>query len=137
MERSRPEILMGYKRAIIVLSEGIPIADLIFQPHKQLPQIIELKNLRVAREARGRGLARFMLKQPEIELPGRDGIIGDLHTDQLEVRQTLDSLGYRRIAVVSLYDPNTEDEVWIKTLDRDNELSTIYRSQELVLANRI
>ena len=47
VQRSEYEMDAGYKRTILAYSNDVMVADLIWQPHKQLPRTKEIKNLRV------------------------------------------------------------------------------------------
>ncbi len=58
-------------------SEGILVGDLIYQLHKEISNLLELKNIRIHPSIRNRYFAFFMLKQIEKENSGEYiGIIG-------------------------------------------------------------
>ena len=43
----KAELYIGYKSAYVAWNDGKIVGDLIFQPHKNLPRTVELKNLRI------------------------------------------------------------------------------------------
>ena len=117
LDRTRSEIAAGYKEAIIALSNGVVIADGIWQPHKELFRLAEFKNLRVVEE--GRGVARFIAKQVEVEAKkrGQVGVIGDVRSNQLGLVRFMTGLGYTPIQTIPLYEPSETDVVVIKLFD--------------------
>lgn len=115
-----PEIESGYKKAILGLSDGFLVADLILQPHKDFPDFYELKNLRVHPKLQGRYFGAFMLRQGEDE--ARKGnykaIICDTRSDQIPVISLLKLMGSEELLRVPLYNKNVEDIVFIKKFER-------------------
>ena len=75
LQRSEPELQGGYKGAILGFHNSHLIGDLVYQPHKQLPQTIEIKNLRIHPKLRRRDCAHFMLRQLEVEFQQKYGLI--------------------------------------------------------------
>lgn len=63
VERAISEVLSGYKKTILAFSDDILIGDLIFQPHKNLLRVMELKNMRIHPEFKRRYFGFFMLRQ--------------------------------------------------------------------------
>ncbi|MEK6945218.1 MAG: hypothetical protein AABW63_00295 [Nanoarchaeota archaeon] len=109
------EILAGYKQGIIAFSGGYLVGDLIFQPHKELPRMLELKNMRIHPKVQRRYFGSFMLKQAEAEKE-YDGIICDARVSQIHVVNLLKLLDYREVFRGPLYDENEEDIVFVKNL---------------------
>lgn len=122
VHRAMVEIDLGYKTGILAYERGTLIADLVYQPHKELPGFREIKNLRIHPRMRKRGLARFMIKQAEVE-DTRDllGIIADAHDTQKDAILFLQSEGYVPISGCSLYDPNQREIILMKLLQRQNQ----------------
>lgn len=117
VQRTEYELYIGYKKAILALSYGQLVGDLIYQSHKELPRVRELKNLRVNPNYRVRNFARFMLKQAEVEDPGSfDLILCDARVSQKSLIHMLTSLDYKTMQTVSLYDQNTLDIIMVKNL---------------------
>ena len=118
VEKARAEIIMGWKSGVIAVSNGIILGDVIWQPHKELPRIREIKNMRVHISVRKRYFARFLMKQAEAE--GRkdyDLLMCDLREDHPEKKpliRMLTSMAYRELYAVNLYDPGVKDIVMIK-----------------------
>ena len=118
VSRTEAEIDMGYKTGIIALNCNHVVGDIIWQPHKELPRIREIKNMRVHPSVRGRYFARFFMKQAEAENPGDyDELMLDLredHPDKIPLMRMLTSMGYEKIFAASLYDSNVKDIVMVK-----------------------
>jgi hypothetical protein len=116
VERTIPEIDHGYKRTILAFSDDIIVGDLIFQPHKTLPRIMEFKNMRIHQDLKRRYFGFFMLRQAESESENYDAIICDTRSDRLDVLNLMKLCGYREISRIPLYDSNVEDAVLLKNL---------------------
>lgn len=113
VERTRVEIADGHKKAVVALSNGILVGDLVFQQHKQLPWVREIKNLRVHPDLRSRGFARFMLRQVEVEEGDYSAIVVDARENQTALIALLKREGYMPLGCVNLYD-DVKDVVMIK-----------------------
>ncbi|MCL5018684.1 MAG: hypothetical protein M1416_02890 [Candidatus Pacearchaeota archaeon] len=123
VERSIQQIDNGYKKTILAFSDDILAGDLIFQPHKTLPKVMELKNMRIHPDLKRRYFGFFMFRQAEAESKDYDAIICDTRSDRLDVLNLLKLCGYREISRVPLYDSNTEDVVLLKNLKNKNQVS--------------
>ena len=108
-----PELERSYKKAYLAFYYGHLVGDAIFQPHKELSDFIEFKNLRIHPEYRGRYLGLFLARQIEVE--NNKNIICD--TREKDIVELLKRLDYREIAVQSLYDSNTLDIVMMKEIN--------------------
>ncbi|MFC1697168.1 hypothetical protein ACFL1H_02455 [Nanoarchaeota archaeon] len=129
--KTEHELYSGYKNAFICLSGGKMIADLIFQPHKEMPRFRELKNLRVLPVYRRRYIANFLLRQAEVEDSELfDAIVIDSRSDQKDVLFLLASNGYSQLGKRALYDDN-EDIIMIKTKVKDDKM--IYSAKNVIL----
>lgn len=115
--RTRVELFDGTKSAILAFSENALVGDLVFQSHKQLPRVLELKNLRVHKKLRNHYFGVFMLKQVEKNTQNYDAILADTREDKIEVINTLRFMGYTEIARAPIYDSNQVDVVMQKTFD--------------------
>ena len=134
VQRTEYEMDIGYKTPIMALSGGKLVGDLIYQPHKQIPRVREIKNLRVHPGFRGRSFAHFMLRQAEVEnLDQYDALIVDARADQSEVITLFMHNGYVPLGRRALYDVNTMDVVMIKVLTKKDRKGIIYSARELLL----
>ena len=126
VERSRHEIRSGSKSAITAYSNGIIVGDIIFQGHKSIPNVREIKNIRIDPQLQGRGFAQFMVKQAEIENGnGYDAIMVDAPVNKLDVYGFLIHMGYKPLITVPLYDRNSQDIIFVKNF------STQSRAEEI------
>src|SRR3990167_1625745 len=64
-----PDIQTQWKTAFVAYSNGHVVGDIIFQPHKQLPQTREIKNIRIHPRWRRKDLAHFFLKKIKKKKP--------------------------------------------------------------------
>lgn len=122
VEKSKHEIDNGYKKSVIAYSDGIIVGDVIYQDHKSLPRVKELKNIRMHPKIEGRGFAQFMVKQAEVEdKKDYDLIIVDAPSYRRDMYFFLVNLGYTPTITLSLYNNNSQDIVFIKDLKKDRE----------------
>lgn len=66
-QKIHSELKQDKKRAIIALSQNNIIGVVIYQRHKKDKTALEIKNLTVQPDARGRYIASFLLKNAEVE----------------------------------------------------------------------
>ncbi len=129
VQRAESELSLGYKQGIIATSGSRVVGDVVWQPHKQLSRVREIKNIRVHPDIRGRRFAHFMLRQAEVEQAGNyDLLMCDAREDQTEIIDLMTFLGYTSLFSQNLYDPNKKDVVMVKCLDtrfQDQELRRI------------
>lgn len=118
VERAINEIDLGYKKTILAFNDDTIIGDLIFQPHKNLPKVIELKNMRIHPEFKRRYFGYFMLRQAEVESKNYKMIICDTRSDRIDVLNLLKLCGYKEVSRIPLYDSNAEDVIMSKTLNK-------------------
>jgi GNAT superfamily N-acetyltransferase len=111
-----PEIDMGYKTGVLGWKDGEVVGNIIFQPHKQLTDILELKNIRISPNARKRGIGYFLMRQ--MECAARDSgfseCIGDTDKRSKDMLGLAQYMGYSLMHSRSIYDPNNEDVVFLK-----------------------
>jgi len=137
VQRAEAEIEGGYKTAILGFSNDYLVADLIFQQHKELPNVREVKNIRVHPDFRRRDFAHFMLRQAEAESPNYQAIICDVRADRPEAIMLLRFSGYVPIVSVPLYDKKVSDVVMIKCFDKATESGLTYRSKQIILGKAV
>ena len=136
VQKTESEIDLGVKTAIIALSEGRIVGDLIFQNHKNLPRTLELKNLRT--DLKGRYFSRFMLKQAESERGNCELIMCDVREDNKEIISFMLSSGYAPLAKgINLYDRQSRDIVFIKTFNAKTREGIVYQAKNLVLSQSL
>lgn len=63
--RATEEIDDGYKQSILAFDDGKIVGNVIFQPHKEISNLREIKNLRVDQSIRLRKFGSFLLRQAE------------------------------------------------------------------------
>lgn len=117
VDRVRQELISGYKQGIVAFSDGVLVGNLVFQPHKELPRTLELKNLRVHPNLRMKNFGPFMLRQAEAESRGRyDLVTCDTRADNFPVVKMLLTSGYQEIARAPLYDSHAVDIIFVKDI---------------------
>ena len=120
-----PDIEHGWKNAILVTSEGRTVGNIIYQPHKQLPRTREVKNMRIHESARRRDVAHFLMRQVEEEDKGTFNQIL-LDAQELATIEFLQFCGYRPIARIPLYSPDTIDTVMVKEIAPKSHRSPLH-----------
>jgi len=134
VQRAEHELETSYKTAILAFSNGHLVGDVIYQPHKELLRVRELKNMRIHPDVRRRYFAHFMLKQAEVEKKDEyDAIICDLHADQPAMINLLHLFGYVSLTITPLYDKNMPDMVMIKYFDQTTKSGILHRAQGVIL----
>ena len=123
VEKTEQELLQGQKQSIIALFDNHLAGDVIYQPHKQIPGFLEIKNVRVSEEVRRRDFGHFMLKQIEVEARNSgnySALIVDARVSQRDIINLLTFSGFSPVTSISLYDSNEEDIIMIKSLTKEN-----------------
>jgi hypothetical protein len=134
VQRTELEIDSGYKVPIIAYSGSHIVGDLIYQMHKQLPRVRELKNLRVHESMRHRDFAHFMLRQGECDNPDQyDAIICDLRSSENTLMKLLTFAGYVPLGRMPLYDSNIEDVIFMKVFGSHAPEGLVYSAKNVVL----
>lgn len=110
IEKCRSELQLGYKHSFYATnSGGQVIGSIIFQPHKQDKQILELKNLRVGLQFEQQGIGSLLEALTELyaKEQGYKRIQGDAHPEN-SVIDFMKKRGYRIEAQESLYTAKKE-----------------------------
>src|SRR3989338_5963049 len=116
VQRTEFELQTGYKTPFLAFDGHTLVADLIFQDHKTLPRVRELKNLRVHPDVRGRFFAAFLLRQAEVYQSGSfDTLLGDVREDQHAMLSVLRTAGYQPLFPLPLYSPDSNEVILAKT----------------------
>ncbi len=118
LQRSEPELHAAYKQAVLAFSDRRLVGNAVYQMHKQLPGVLEIKNLRVDERVRRRDFGHFILKQVEQEArkAGYDLIMIDARASQRDVLSLLLFSGFHELARASLYDSNEQDVIMTRPL---------------------
>jgi ribosomal protein S18 acetylase RimI-like enzyme len=110
------------KRAIIALAGDNVVGAIIYQKHQLLPDVLEIKNITVRPDARGRFMASFLLRNAEIEGArnfGSHEVLVDAKARNLAIKSFLLRNSYRTLGVADLYGLGAgEDVVYRKRLIR-------------------
>lgn len=94
------------KRALVALSCRAVVGAVVYQRHKAVPTALEIKNITVRPDMRGRFIAGFLLRNAEIEGAADYGVsevIVDAKARNAAVRAYLLRQGYRLRGVEDLY----------------------------------
>jgi UDP-N-acetylenolpyruvoylglucosamine reductase len=103
--RARNEIDLGYKKSIIAFDESRIVGNVVFQKHKEIPEIREIKNLRVSIDLRFRKFGSFLLKQAEwFESSNYSLLMADFRETEKWIGSFLIKEGFQVIRSASLYD---------------------------------
>ncbi|MCA9478122.1 MAG: hypothetical protein KC535_03180 [Nanoarchaeota archaeon] len=121
LEKTLVELDAGIKSAVTAHYNGRLVGDLVYQPHKQLKNVLELKNLRTHPDVRDRRFAGFMLRQVETEQNQHHTIICDVRSSEEKMISFLQHNGYQQVLKLNLYDQNNTDIVFAKFLREPSE----------------
>ncbi len=90
LHRVHGELRSERKRAIVAIDNGEIVGAVVYQRHKQDAEALELKNLTVRPDKRGRHLASFLARNMEIEgvrdFPGVRRVLCDAKRGNLPIR---------------------------------------------------
>ena len=116
-QKTHNELKSDAKRAIIALSRNNIIGVIIYQRHKKDKSALELKNLTVRPDARGRYIASFLLKNAEVEGTREFSskfITCDAKAKNLEIMHFLLKHHYRIAGRNDLYGLNSGEDIVYK-----------------------
>ena len=102
------------KRAIVALARRAVVGAVIYQRHKTMPEALEIKNITVRPDKRGRFVAGFLLRNAEVEGAadyGVDEVVVDAKARNAALRAYLFRQGYRPRGVTDLYGLGAGDDV--------------------------
>lgn len=105
-EKVHVQLRSEEKRAIVALASGAVIGAIIYQRHRTEPDALEVKNITVRPDVRGRYVASFLLRNAEVEGAadfGIDRVLVDAKVRNLGVRAFLLQAGYAPRALMDLY----------------------------------
>jgi len=122
VQKTESELESGYKNAVLAFSEGKIVGDLVYQQHKENPNFLEFKNIRIHPDIRERYFAKFMLKQAEVENSDYSAIIVDAPSEFAGMVNFLKSYGFTPILSKQLYDDGAPDIVMIKPLKKSRKI---------------
>ena len=118
LEGAHQQLKNEDKRALLALSMGEIVGAVIYQRHRRNPETLEIKNISVRPDARGRHVASFLLRNAEIEGAGDFGcrrVVADAKASNLGVRAYLFRNGYQLLGRQDLYGlASGEDAVYMK-----------------------
>ena len=119
-QKSHQEIKRESKRALIALSRQEIVGVAIYQRHKKIKETLEVKNLTVRPDQRGRYIASFLMRNAEVE-GARDfkatKVVCDAKANNFSVQSFLVRHHYSILDKTDLYQLGTgEDLVYQKIL---------------------
>lgn len=114
IERVHGQLKSEEKRAVVAIVAGQVVGAVVYQSHRELPGTLEIKNLTVRPDQRGRHLASFLLRNAEQE-GARDfkatQVVVDAKLGNRPIRRFLDANHYQPQAVSDLYRLNAGPDV--------------------------
>ena len=106
LERSHEQLKSEKKRALLALSGNTIVGAVVYQKRVGVPNDLEIKNLSVRPDARGRYIANFLLRNAEIEGSKDfkcDRVVLDTKMGNRAIRQLLVRCGYQVSLIEDLY----------------------------------
>jgi len=138
VQRAEHELSSGIKGVVQAFVEAHLVGDLVYQPHKEAPRILELKNLRIHPQLRTRKFAEFMVRQVEAESKGRyDAVILDARANQPGIINFMEACGYTAFATLPLYQDSVPDVAMLKVLNKEKSDSMIVSAKKIVYGKAV
>ncbi len=113
-DRVHKELKKNSKRAMIAFQNNEIVGVTIYQRHKSYPDSLEIKNLTVRPDRRGRHIASFLLRNSEIE-GAKDfksvRILCDAKVKNFAIKSFLLRNNYQILAKDNLYGKNGGDDL--------------------------
>jgi len=137
LERTEDETAAGYKKIVLAFYYDEIIGDCVYQPHKNIPLFIEIKNLRVIPPFCFRDIGRFMLKQIESETREKyHALIGDTRAEKTGIIKFLESYGFEPLCLSPLYEKDVLDITMVKWLNekRANVLAPLVKNKIIAMS---
>ena len=127
LEKVHHQLKTEDKRALVCLRSGNVIGVALYQLHKDVMGTLEIKNISVRPDARGRFIANFFLRNVEIEGQVDYGllqqVIVDIKAANLQMLRLLGRHQYSEIGRVDLYGLGAgEDIILRKPLEAIQEI---------------
>lgn len=114
LQKVHAELKGGGKRAMIALDHGQVCGVVIYQEHKTQKGVLELKNLTVRPDLKGRYIASFLLRNAEIE-GGEEfksgSVVCDAKVSNTPIRFFLLKHGYQILGQIDLYNLKAGDDL--------------------------
>lgn len=105
-EKVHAQLKSEHKRALLALSRGVVVGAVVYQRHLTELGSLEIKNVTVRPDMRGRYVARFLLRNAEIEGRADFGVrraVLDAKASNVSLRRYVEAQGYAATAVRDLY----------------------------------
>ena len=122
IEKVHAQLKSEAKRALVAFQGGQVVGAVVYQRHVDAPEVLEVKNITVRPDMRGRHIASFLLRNAEIEGAhdfGAREVVADAKVQNLAIRAYLFRNGYRSDDVKDLYGLGAgADVVYRKALPR-------------------
>lgn len=107
LEKVHRELRTEQKRALVAFAHGAVCGATIYQRHKQLADVLEMKNITVRPEEQGRLIASFLMRNTEVEglrdFPGITSVVCDAKADNVPIRSFLLKHRYLPVGQTDLY----------------------------------
>jgi ribosomal protein S18 acetylase RimI-like enzyme len=112
LEKTEAEIAAGTKRAMISYYNNEAVAAIVYRRHETQNNVVEIRNISVVPEARGRLIGSFALVNTELEavrhdFPDTETITVDTKISNAEMIGFLENHGYSVQEIANLYDQST------------------------------
>jgi ribosomal protein S18 acetylase RimI-like enzyme len=126
--RTHAQLKYEAKRAVLAMARNGVVGVIIYQPHQKLPGVLEIKNISVRPDVRGRHIASVLLRNAEFEAVQDYGVreaLVDAKVKNLGIRKYLLTNGYRPLWAKDLYRLGAGEDVLFR-----KSLSILRRSYD-------
>ena len=108
LEKTEAQLIAGEKRAMVAYALGHAVGTVVYRKHEVRTDVLEIRNISVSPDAKGRYVGSFLLRNSEIEgiqndFPGTSTVMVDTKVTNIGMIDFLLTHGYELQEVVDLY----------------------------------
>lgn len=121
LERAEDQIQTGKKRVMLAYRGVEPIGAVVYQRHEARPTVVEVRNISISPDSRGRYIGSFLLRTTELEavrhdFPDTASVMVDTKLTNKGMITFLEANGYALESITDLYGTGVDDAVFLKPI---------------------
>lgn len=124
VQKTEAQLAADSKRAMMAYYGPVSVGTVVYQQHKTRPEAVEIKNISVSDDMRGRYVGSFLLRNAEIEaittdFPDCTTVVGDTKITNVDMIKFVLDHGYTVEEITDLYGLGTGlDVVFSKSITK-------------------
>lgn len=122
LQKTEAQVNSGKKRAMLAYSGREPVGTVVYQQHENRPNTVEIRNISVSPDMRGRYIGSFLLRNTEVDainedFPECNQVMVDTKITNTDMIAFLLRHGYQLEEITDLYGLSAgQDAVFTKPL---------------------